>query len=227
MQNTVPASFKPSGALIPEQPTEAWRSMTTGDVSTTPINELLNTLGVRIVEVEPGDLATDGIAGYFSGRVGDGEIQIERTLPQADRESVVRELLARITPTDQQYSKKATTPARLRPAKVREGRIYIECPAWCTKDHVYDGETALIDVYHSGDPVDLMVPHLGEDAQPLVHVRLNADTFATDVPLQAPMLVVDDETDTFHMSPEQGLKFADDLIAFAEQVRAMATRIAR
>ncbi|MEU2413965.1 hypothetical protein ABZ736_21735 [Streptomyces sp. NPDC013099] len=229
MQNTVPASFKPSGGLVAPaaQPVEAWKSMTLGAMATTPVNELLATLGVRIVEVEPGQLATEGVAGYFSGRVGNGEIQIERTMPQADRESVVRDLLARITPHQQAYSKRTLTGPRLRPALVGGKPIHIECAEWCRIDHVDEGEKHLVDVYHSGESVELEGPRMGGVPEPLLHARLHADTFGTDAARQAPYIIVDDESDDFHMSPAQALEFADNLVAFAAQVRALAEQAGR
>ncbi|MFB7555318.1 DUF6907 domain-containing protein [Streptomyces brevispora] len=238
---TVPASFKPSGGIV-AQPTgepvmtsptanddlvAIWRSMTVGETANAPVGQLLKLLGVRLVEVEAGELAADGIVGYFSGRIGEGEIQIERTLPQADRESVVRELLARITPTQQSYTKRTLTAPRLRPAVVGGKPIHIECADWCDLDHVYESQGHLVDVYHSGVSVDLMGPRMGEVPQPLLHARLHADTFGTDTARQAPYIVVDDESDDFHMTPAQALEFADDLVAFADKVRALAAQAGR
>ncbi|MFD5790734.1 DUF6907 domain-containing protein [Streptomyces sp. NPDC127037] len=228
MQSTVPATFKTSGAPVtpPAPPVDAWRSMTIGTMATAPIHELLTTLGVRLVEVDPGELAADGIVGYFSGRVGDAEIQIERSLPQADRESVVRDLLARIRPEEQTYTKRSLTGPRLRPAMVGGKPVHIECPSWCYLDHVAENEGFLVDVYHCGDTVSLMAPRMGGAAQPVLHARLNADSFGTDVAHQAPHVIVDDETEFAHMTPEQAREFASNLEAFAAQVRAMAEQAA-
>ncbi|MFF0076560.1 DUF6907 domain-containing protein [Streptomyces sp. NPDC005494] len=230
MQNTVPAQVKPSGGLVapasqPQQkPADVWKSMTLGQVATIPVSELLSVLGVRIIEVPQGELAAEGLVGWFVGRVGSAEIQIERTLPQADREPVVRDLLARITPTQQSYGKRATSAPRLRPATVGGSLVHIECPAWCNSDHV---EGFLVDVYHAGESVDLLVPRMDGVPEPLLHARLNADTFGTVVPFQAPHIVLDDESDTFAMTPAQALEFADDLVAFAAQIRALAEQAGR
>ncbi|KPC79524.1 DUF6907 domain-containing protein [Streptomyces sp. NRRL S-4] len=230
MQNTVPTQVKPSGGIVAQRvaeqqpPAAAWKSMTLGAIATAPVNELLQTLGVRIIEVPQGELAAEGLVGWFVGRVGSAEIQIERTLPQADREPVVRDLLARITPSQQSYGKRAPSAPRLRPATVGGNPIHIECPAWCTSDHV---EGFLVDVFHTGEPVDLVAPTLDGPPQPLLHARLHADTFGTDVPRQAPHIVVDDESQLFAMTPAQALEFADDLVAFAAQVRALAEQAGR
>lgn len=243
MRNTapasVPASFKPSGGFITQPATEPapasptatadltaiWKSLTVGEVANTPVAQLLKLLGVRLVEVDPGELAADGIVGYFTGRVGEAEIQIERSLPQADRETVVRDLLARITPADQTYTKKATP--RLRPATVAGNHIHIECPAWCTYDHVAHPEGFLVDVFHSTDSADLMAPLMGEEPLPLLHARVSADTFGTDVARQVPYIEVTDESELIHMTPDQALQFADDLVAFADRIRALAAQAGR
>lgn len=245
MRNTastsVPASFKPSGGIVaqpttepaPASPTAAadlaaiWQSLTVGEIVNTPVAQLLKLLGVRLIEVDPGALTADGIVGYFTGRIGDAEIQIERSLPQADRETVVRELLARITPADQTYSKRAPVSPRLRPALVEGKQIHIECPTWCTYDHEHENEGFLVDVYHAGESVDLMAPRMGGLPEPLLHAHVHADTFGTDVPFQAPHIIVDDESDAFSMTPAQALEFADDLVAFAAQVRALAEQAGR
>ncbi|WP_413753051.1 hypothetical protein NRF20_20715 [Streptomyces sp. R-74717] len=230
MQNTVPASFKPSGGIVAqrvaEQSADAWRSMTLGTVATTPINELLQTLGVRIVEVEQGKLAADGIVGYFTGRVGDAEIQIERNLPQADREPIVRDLLARISPAEQTYAKRAKLSRPLRPAAVSNGIVHVECYEWCTHNHL-DPELNLEDVYHSSDSATVWAPRVAEDPQPLLHARLNADSFGTAESHRQPLVVIDDEADSFSMTPAQALEFADKMVAFAEEIRAMAAQAAR
>lgn len=239
--STTPATFKPSGGFIappaaepaPASPTAAddlaaiWRSLTIGEVANTPLGQLLKLLGVRLVEVEPGELTADGIVGSFSGRIGAGEIQVERTLAQADRESVVRDLLARISPTEKTYTKRALTAPRLRPALVGGKPIHIECPDWCIIDHVAEGEGFLVDVYHGSDSADLMGPQMAEQPEPLLHARLNSDPFGTDTAHHAPHIVVDDEVELFFMAPVQALEFADNLTAFAAQVRALAKRAAQ
>lgn len=220
-----------SNEWTPAAPVDVWRSMTIGTMATAPIHELMTTLGVRLVEVDPGELAADGIVGYFSGRVGDAEIQIERDLPQADRESVVRDLLARIRPDEQSYMKRVVAGAcsnapLLRPAMVGGKPVHIECPSWCYLDHVAENEGFLVDVYHCGETASLMAPRMGGAPQPVLHARLNADSFGTDVAHQAPHVIVDDETEFAHMTPAQALEFASNLEAFAAQVRDMAGQAA-
>ncbi|MGQ4355291.1 DUF6907 domain-containing protein [Streptomyces drozdowiczii] len=239
VSTTVPATFKPSGAPItppadddppmasPTANTDLvaiWRSMTVGETANTPVGQLLKLLGVRLVEVEPGELAADGIVGYLSGRIGDAEIQIERTLPQAERESVIRDLLVSISSDDRSYTKRAVTGSQLRPAVVGGNLVHIECPDWCVIDHVAENEGFLVDVYHGSDSANLMGPTMEGRTAPLLHARLNADPFGSDSDHQAPHVVVDDETDLFLMAPAQALKFASNLEAFAAQLRTLVQR---
>ncbi|MFC8724278.1 DUF6907 domain-containing protein [Streptomyces bacillaris] len=110
---TIPATFKPSGGIVTPpaiptaapaaSPTDALKRLTLGDAPTIPVAELLTGLGVTVIEVEPGELSSEGISGYLRGRAGDAEIHIEQSLPQTDREPVIRELLARISPVEQTH----------------------------------------------------------------------------------------------------------------------------
>lgn len=211
----------------PEAAWTSWQSMTMGAVKATPVADLMRLLGVRLVEVAPGELAAENIKGYMSGPVGDAEIQVERTLPQAEREQVVRELLGQIDLTDQPHAIRATPLPRLVPAKVDGNLVHIECPEWCTYDHAAGAELFLEDVYHSSDSVSLMVPRMGGQAEPLVHVRINADTFGTVPEHVTPHIVIDDETGGSYMTPDQADELADSLVAFADEVRALAAQIAR
>ncbi|MFG2596689.1 DUF6907 domain-containing protein [Streptomyces sp. NPDC048462] len=223
-QRSVNAQFPRLAALRAESaPATAWRSLSLGDVSTIPVAELLKTLGVRVVEVD-GELSDDGAAGALSGRVGEATIRIERSLPQADRERVVRALLARISPAAQQYTVKADRPVRMVPARVDGHTVLIDCPAWCTFDHVAEDALFLDDVYHSTDTVTLMAPRVGAEDAPLVNARLNADTFGSDEATRRPLLIIAHEDEALYMTPEQAGVFADGLVAFAESVRALAAQ---
>ncbi|MBK6040795.1 hypothetical protein [Streptomyces sp. MBT55] len=112
MRNTtsIPATFKPSGGIVTQPtaeataaPSDVLKRLTLGDVPTVPVDQLLTGLGVTVIEVEPGELSSEGISGYFRGRVGAAEIHVERTLPQTDREPVIRQLLAKISPVEETH----------------------------------------------------------------------------------------------------------------------------
>ncbi|MYX15459.1 hypothetical protein GTY67_19050 [Streptomyces sp. SID8374] len=153
-RTNVPATFRQSGAPVappattaaPVDPASFWKAVTLGDVATIPVAELLTGMGVTLIEVEPGELAADGIVAYFHGRIGEAEIQVERTLPQTDREPIIRELLARISPVEQTYSKRAPEPAPTSPTSTED--------LWALWQSMTVGETAQM-------PLDKLLTLLG------------------------------------------------------------------
>jgi len=119
----------------------------------------------------------------------------------------------------------SVTP-RIVPALVNGNRVHIECLPWCTTDHVAENERHLEDVAHAGALTDLVVPGGEPGYRLLAHARVGADLFAPEVQDRAPFVVIDDGSEGFHLAPTEAEVFADRLMAFAEQVRALA-RIAR
>nr|WP_189764671.1 hypothetical protein [Streptomyces xanthochromogenes] len=78
---------------------------------------------------------------------------------------------------------------------------------------------------HSGAMVDLVVPGGEPSYRLLVHARLSVDPFAPREEDRAPFVVIDDGSEDFRLSPSQADVFADRLIAFAQQVRALGRAI--
>jgi hypothetical protein len=111
--------------------------------------------------------------------------------------------------------------ARIVPALINGRRILIECPDWCTEDHVAVNERHLEDVQHCGAFTDLVVPGGEPSLRLLGHARLGLDSFA---PRSKPQTVVafDDGLEVFDLSPTEAIRFADDLEAFAAKVRELA-----
>lgn len=116
----------------------------------------------------------------------------------------------------------ASVTPRLRPALVNGQRIWIECQSWCTEDHVAANERYLEDVCHTSGAADLMAPRQNGPAQLLLLTRLiagNGDS-ASD---RQPLVTVDvDDVNGMYLPAAEADVFADSLVAFAEQVRAMA-----
>ncbi|MFF4346771.1 DUF6907 domain-containing protein [Streptomyces sp. NPDC001530] len=119
----------------------------------------------------------------------------------------------------------ATASARLVPALINGRTVRIECLPWCVTDHVAESERSLEDVAHAGALTDLVVPGGEPGLRLLAHVRLGADSYAPDPADQDPFLVVSDGSESHHLNPKQAGQFADNLIAFAEQVRSLAHAI--
>lgn len=111
---------------------------------------------------------------------------------------------------------------RLSPALVNGQRIWIECPTWCTEDHIAANERHLEDVCHTSGAADLMAPRQDGPAQLLLLTRLIAGTGSSPDALQ-PLVTIDvDDVNGMYLEPAAADAFADNLTAFAEQVRALA-----
>lgn len=115
-----------------------------------------------------------------------------------------------------------TPPPRLRPALVNGQRIHVECPSWCTEDHVATNERYLEDVYHGSRVADLVAPRLGSVPQLLLMTRLIAGDGGSEE-ARRPLVTVDvDDVNGMYLEPDEADAFAASLIAFAEQVRSLA-----
>jgi hypothetical protein len=122
---------------------------------------------------------------------------------------------------------------RLVPARIgtwsRSQIAYIQCPTWCREDHAADPE-ALEDITHYGDlSAGLTVKSFlnGDTALYCWWARVESDPGSSDARMRAThVLVGDDSAEEARMMPDAADAFADDLVAFAEQVRDLA-RIAR
>ena len=111
---------------------------------------------------------------------------------------------------------------RISPALVNGQRVWLECPSWCTEDHVAANERHLEDVCHTSGAADLMAPRQGGPAQLLLLTRLIAGSGSSPDDRQ-PLVTVDvDDVNGMYLEPTAADEFADNLMAFAEQVRALA-----
>ncbi|MGW6462613.1 DUF6907 domain-containing protein [Streptomyces rubiginosohelvolus] len=238
MRNTasIPATFKPSGGIVAQPTVEAvepppasptadsdlntiWQQMTAEDTAATPVGQLLTLLGLRLVEVDPEGLE-DGTVASFIGKVGEGIVVVPRTMPQADREPIVRRFLDQIG-TEYKVLKERDPKGRM----FREARLKIECFDWCTEDHTEPQFAD--DIIHAGQPAELELTGETGDRVPLLHSRLGVDPFSPDAVQQDPHVVVDDEQSMYFLPPMQALEFANEMTAFADEVRAQARRAAQ
>lgn len=120
-----------------------------------------------------------------------------------------------------------TVPApHLRPALVNDRRVLVECPSWCTMDHVAENERHLEDIEHAGELSAIVIPGGEPGYRLLAHIRLSADLFATDPADRLPVVVVDDGSEGFRLTPPQARQYAARLIAHAEQVQMLAQQAA-
>lgn len=118
--------------------------------------------------------------------------------------------------------------ARLVPASVgRPGRvqvIHVSCPTWCVLDHVADRVVSVDDLSHRGEVGHVEVPTMGDDLYSVfeVYAQLFSDPINEDPRMREAAVVVTDGSSDAYMTPEMVDAFADSLVAFAEQVRALA-----
>ncbi|MEU3204275.1 hypothetical protein ABZ702_10395 [Streptomyces cyaneofuscatus] len=192
--------------------------MTAKDTANTPVAQLLTLLGIRLIEVDPEGLEDDTISSFI-GKVGEGIVVVPRSMPQADREPIVRRFLAQIG-TEYKVLKERDPNGRM----FREARLKIECFEWCTEDHTEPQFAD--DIIHAGQPAELELTGQDGERVPLLHSRLGVDPFSPDTDQRNPHVVVDDEQSMYFLPPMQALEFADEMTAFADEVRAQARRAA-
>ncbi|MCY0917009.1 hypothetical protein OS965_02310 [Streptomyces sp. H27-G5] len=117
----------------------------------------------------------------------------------------------------------AITASRFAPAIVRGQQIMIQCPSFCTVDHVTDSTGHIEDIWHASDSVDLNVPRLGRQPELMAFAKIQLDGYSSDPAKRTPFINVEDSSaDGFDMAPAQALVYADNLEAFAARIRAMA-----
>jgi hypothetical protein len=116
----------------------------------------------------------------------------------------------------------ASVTPRISPALVNGQRVWLECPSWCTEDHVAANERHLEDVCHGSRAADLIVPRQDGSARLMLLTRLIAGDYGSDEDRE-PLVTVDvDDVQGMYLSPKEADDFADGLVAFAEEIRALA-----
>lgn len=115
------------------------------------------------------------------------------------------------------------TNTRIVPALVDGQAVYLPCPSWCVIDHVKENQKFLVDVWHSGPFVDLETPRRDGTPMFMACARLGIDPFSSDEAMRRPFLFVEDgaSAEGSYMDVENAEEFADNLVAFAEQIRSM------
>ncbi|MEH0543283.1 hypothetical protein QA802_09415 [Streptomyces sp. B21-105] len=105
--------------------------------------------------------------------------------------------------------------------------VYVECPLWCTQDHVKDWSQHAEDIDHWGSEDanwDTDCITRPGDRMLALDARLHSDPVAADPRLRAAHVLMDDESTQVFLTPEMADKTADDLIAMAAQLRHLAQR---
>ena len=118
-------------------------------------------------------------------------------------------------------------PARVgRPGSVQT--IHIECPSWCTQDHVEDWQYDIEDIEHTGARFSVEVPTMaGDEALYEWYGRVSSDPWSSDVRMRsAHVLVGDCSREDARLTPDMTDELADRVIAYGLELRA-AARVAR
>lgn len=102
--------------------------------------------------------------------------------------------------------------------------VWIECPIFCTENHLDFGQAAIEDIVHSSDASHVGIgSFLSQHLALELYASVKADVGATDPRLKNPHIVLDDGSgeDAF-LTEDMADEFADRLVEYAEQVRQLA-----
>jgi len=118
---------------------------------------------------------------------------------------------------------------RLVPALIgtfaRNQLAWIECPSWCTEPHASE-PSALEDITHYADSDMLEIPTFSdpESAAYVLYVRLEADPVASDPRVRETHVLLWEDASPMEarLTPEMAEDLADEMIAFASQLRHLA-----
>lgn len=109
---------------------------------------------------------------------------------------------------------------RFVPAIVSGTKIQIECPPWCTVDHAEDVDLA--DLSHQSDFIDLEASVVDKPDGMQMFARLGLDPTSKRAYRRQPFLVLDGGQEADDLSLDAADEFADNLEAFADQIRQLA-----
>ncbi|MEV6398138.1 hypothetical protein AB0M39_25770 [Streptomyces sp. NPDC051907] len=236
-EKPIPSMLRPSGALlpgIPAQPT-ASQSADTSAPTEAKLRDLLCAHGITL-EIRPrGEGRDDTSIDFGRDEAGGYVFRVGPDRDPAEALGFARTVIERhsILPLnlDPQYMA-GRKLMRLVPAKVgpsgRTQIIHIECPEWCVVDHM-DRMAHLDDVMHYSDCDVVQVSTLSDDdfAHSELYANISSDPSAADPRLRAAHITVNGGSSTdAYLTADMAEELADELIAFAAQVRHKA-RIVR
>ncbi|MEV7309458.1 hypothetical protein AB0N67_24805 [Streptomyces microflavus] len=210
--------WTPTVESTPAELYALWQGMTIGETAATPLPKLLALLGVTVEEVEPEELPI-GIHATFHGHIGDGQVKLSRSLPQVEREPIVREFLNTITPDPATRTK---GPHRYRVTKQITGTI--KCYDWCSEPH-HEHTGNIENIVHQSSRITLELP-TENGPMALLYAHIAVDPFAVDVVQREPHIVVDDDQSLYFLPLMKSVELSDELIEFAASLRAMTAKAA-
>jgi hypothetical protein len=115
-------------------------------------------------------------------------------------------------------------PARIGRTNDTSVIVYVECPLWCTDDHVAEPVVNAVDISHTSSSEGLGVPSLLKNG--LAHemfAAIQSDPVAADPRLRAAHIIVEDGSNDYaFLTPEMTDELADKAVAFASHLRSLA-----
>lgn len=102
--------------------------------------------------------------------------------------------------------------------------VWGPCPtSWCHIKHDRDRQAAIEDVWHSGDYIDLELPHR-DGTELLAYFRLGLDPYSTDESKRRPFIFAEDGNTAmgYYMDPEHVEAMCDKAEESIARLRAMA-----
>ena len=118
---------------------------------------------------------------------------------------------------------------RLVPARVGRTNdtsviVFVECPLWCTTDHVAEPVGDAVDISHASGSEGLFVrSFMKTSATSELFAAIQTDPVASDPRLrQAHIVVEDGGNDYAHLTPEMADELADKAVSFASHLRSLA-----
>lgn len=229
-----PSMFRPSGGLLPGIPVQPTANQA-ADTSASTEAKLADLLRAHGIELEHRPAGEDDVTVMFGRTEAGGRVlSVGPASDLVEAVGFARTVIERhsILPLnlDPQYMADRKL-MRLVPAKVgsagRTQTVYIECPTWCAVDHA-DRVGFLEDVVHYSDCDIVQIPTLSDDdfAHSELMVNVSLDPSAADPRLREAHILINDAASTdAHLTPTMAEELADDLIAFAAQLRHKARQV--
>lgn len=210
--------WTPADECTPDELYALWQGMTIGETAATPLPKLLALLGVTVEEIEPEALPL-GIHATFHGQIGDAEIKLSRSLPQVEREPIVREFLNTITP-DVAHRRKG--PSQYRVTKQITGTV--QCYDWCSEPH-HEHTGNIEDIVHQSARITLELP-TENGPMAVLYAHIAVDQFSTSEVQRKPHIVIDDDQSLYFLPLMQSVELSDEMFEFAAALRAMTAKAA-
>lgn len=119
-----------------------------------------------------------------------------------------------------------STDSRQTAVSVHGATVFVPCPAWCTDSHT-EPYAFLEDVSHHGEAVSLGAPSFSGQPDRVLVARVSQWPYTSDAATARPYLSLDAAGDgeCAELDATAATAFADQLVAHAVQLRALAERL--